>query len=73
MIPQHKADEQPITRPGRLTGRGISSVSVVSKQYWEKLCFHTENPLLGLPDVEKVLNSIAQNEIDQSLTGLGLL
>jgi hypothetical protein len=69
MIAQRNADEQPIIRPGRMTGRGIAPVSVVSEQYRKKFCWYTESLLLELPDVEKVLDSTAQNEIDQSLAG----
>lgn len=48
-------------------------MSVVSEQYRKKFCWYAESPPLELPDVEKVLDSTAQNEIDQSLAGFRLL
>jgi len=51
----------------------IGAVSVVSNIYHERFCFARKKQIQNLPDIEKILNSLSQSEIDDSLLGLRLL
>ncbi|TVY68961.1 hypothetical protein LSUE1_G008498 [Lachnellula suecica] len=59
--------------PRRLYERGIAPVSIVSTQFHNRFCFAHSNPVKTLPDVERLLNATAEDEIEQSLSGLRLL
>lgn len=62
-------------RPSKVEERGIAPIPGVSTEFWERLCFGLSNHyrLHTLPAVEKVLNNIAENEMQDSLEGLRLL
>ena len=77
MITQRQAnggsENTTIIRPRKAEQRGIAPVSIVSAEYWERFCFAHNQHIRTLPDVEKILNSITQNEMEHSLAGLYLL
>lgn len=73
MIAQRKAGGAMHIMPKAVKDRGIAPIPGVSAEYWERMCFARREQMKTLPDVEKVLNSIAENEMQHSLAGLRLL
>jgi hypothetical protein len=73
MIAQRKSGGVMTIMPKGVKERGIAPIPGVSAEYWERMCFAHKERVHTLPDVEKVLNSIAENEMQHSLAGLRLL
>jgi hypothetical protein len=74
MMAQRTASmSRPIIRPRNVEKRGIAPVSIVSEQYHQRFCFAHTRPIDTLPQVEALLNNIADQEIESSLSGLRLL
>lgn len=73
MITQRRVGSVMTIMPKGVKERGIAPIPGVSAEFWERLCFASKEKVHTLPDVEKVLNLIAENEIQHSLTGLQLL
>lgn len=73
MISQRRAGGIMKIMPSKIHERGIGPIPGVSAEYWERMCFGRKKQIYTLPDVEKVLNSIAENEMQRSLEGLRLL
>jgi len=72
MLAKRNAGSEYVT-PGKACQRGIGAVSVVSNIYHPRFCFANKRQVNTLPDVEKILNSMSQNEMQDSLEGLRLL
>ncbi|CZR62083.1 uncharacterized protein PAC_11980 [Phialocephala subalpina] len=62
-----------VMAPKKLHERGIGPVSVVSTQYHNRFCFAHDHRVETLPDVERILNESAEDEIEYSLSRLRLL
>jgi hypothetical protein len=73
MVKQRQAGTTQTIMPTKVHEQGIGPIPGVSAEYWNRMCFGREKQLYTLPDVEKVLNSIAENEMQHSLEGLRLL
>ncbi|KAH8586168.1 hypothetical protein B0O99DRAFT_83821 [Bisporella sp. PMI_857] len=59
--------------PSKIRSRGIAPVSVVSKVFWERFCFDHGHSMPTLPEIEQILNSTSQTELELSLSGLTVL
>ena len=73
MVKQRQAGSTRTLMPTKFHERGIGPIPGVSAEYWDRMCFGREKQLYTLPAVEKVLNSIAEDEMQHSLEGLRLL
>jgi hypothetical protein len=73
MIAQRRSGSMGIIKPSNVCERGIGPIPGVSMEFWERMCFARKTQMYTLPDVEKVLNLIAENEMQHSLEGLRLL
>jgi hypothetical protein len=73
MISQYASSLQPVIAPKNLTKRGIGPVSIVSQQFHNRFCFAHARPIITLPNLELVLNEVAEREIQSSVSGLRLI
>jgi hypothetical protein len=73
MVQRNSSLSRPINSPRNIEKRGIAPVSIVSVQYHQRFCFANRRPINTLPQVEALLNNIADQEIESSLSGLRLL
>jgi hypothetical protein len=53
--------------------RGMGRGAILSMQFFERFCYFQPGIIDSLPDIERVLNDSAQQEIEYSLAGLRLL
>lgn len=70
---QRRRSSSGVMMPKKLHERGIGPVSVVSAQYHNRFCFTHDHRVESLPDVERILNHSAEDEIENSLRRLRLL
>lgn len=72
MLAQLRAGHYMVS-PDNISQRGIGAVSVVSSMYHERFCYDHRRKVHNLPEVEQILNSSSQKELERSLCGLRLL
>jgi hypothetical protein len=73
IAPRNSSQSKPLIRPRNVENRGIAPASIVSEQYHERFCFAHTRPIFTLPQVEALLDDIADQEIETSLSGIRLL
>ena len=73
MISHYASSVQPVITPKTPIKRGIGSVSIVSQQFHNRFCFACARPIITLPNLELVLNEVAEGEIQSSISGLRLI
>jgi len=59
--------------PKKMEQRGLAQASIVSWQYHNRFCFAHDKPIRTLPEIEKILNSTADDEVEKVLKGIQLL
>jgi hypothetical protein len=73
MISHYASSLQHVITPKNPIKRGIGSVSIVSQQFHNRFCFAHARPIITLPNLELVLNEVAEREIQSSISGLRLI